>query len=63
MAGNLTKEGKKEMGEISTLGELKAFLEEIPDDEIIKISIETTKKELEKGVKELDGRAESESGV
>lgn len=57
------KDSINETGSISTLEELKEFLKKIPDNEIVTISIEMTKSELEKGVKVLDGRAESERGV
>lgn len=57
------KDSINETGSISTLEELKELLKKIPDNEIVTISIEMTKSELEKGVKVLDGRAESERGV
>ena len=57
------KDSINETGSISTLEELKEFLKKIPDNEIVTISIEMTKSELEKGVKVFDGRAESERGV
>ena len=57
------KDSINETGSISTLEELKELLKKIPDNEIVTISIEMTKSELEKGVKVFDGRAESERGV
>lgn len=57
------KDSINETGSISTLEELKELLKKIPDNEIVTISIEMTKSELEKGVKVFDGRAESERGI
>lgn len=64
MAENLSaKESSRETEVISELEKLKEFLKQVPDNEMVTISFGMTKDELEKGVKELYGRAKSEGGA